>query len=105
MDHIILDWSKRNKLKARDNKLLLEAYRRYNAFAVENGRGITKAWLGLGTRSVYGKSKFFRMISNQTLRPRCNGWWVLTEDGIDVLVDLIRVLPWKATYNHILFSR
>lgn len=44
MHDIIDSWAKRNKLKAHDRRLLLEAYRRYNEFAVRDGRGLTKAW-------------------------------------------------------------
>ena len=58
--NIIDTWAKRNKLKARDRHLLIEAYRRYNKFAVRNDRGITEAWLGLGTQAQYGKSQIGR---------------------------------------------
>lgn len=96
-------WSKKFSLCANDRNLLLEAYRRYHQFARRDGKTISDAWLGLGTPSTYGKSSYFRPLDGKAT-PRVRNWWLLTDKGVDVVVDLIAALPWDNDYSEIIFT-
>lgn len=101
ISNAVHQWAKRFKLNQRDEILLVEAYRRYHSFA-RCGGNISSAWLGLGVPSIYGKSSFFRSAGSIT--PHVLNWWLLTEKGINALVDLNASLPWDFEYNGILFT-
>lgn len=97
---ILRDWKTFHNLTNKDFHLLLEAYRRYNRFHREEPL-TTNTWVGLGVLSIY-KSKYFNCYSSPT--PRVSHWWVLTEDGVKIVKDLISKLKWKFDYSEILYK-
>jgi hypothetical protein len=91
---------KRYKLTKKDLCLLVEAYRRYHSF--HQGTDIRKAWVGLGAPSVFRKSKYFKPVGD-TITPRVDNWWLLTEEGVEFVEALSISLPWKPAYTTDLF--
>lgn len=96
---IIEDWKRTHHLTKYDKELLIEAYRRYNTFHKDEPL-TTKTWVGLGTPSSY-KSKYFNCYSYPT--PKVAHWWVLTEDGVKIVKDLIEHLKWRYDFSGILY--
>lgn len=95
-------WAIRNKLSKKNVSLLLEAYRRYHQF--HKNEQLATAWLGLGYKSLYGKSAYFETFYSNTPPKKCMTWWVLTNIGITVMNDLILSLPWHDDFNSFIFN-
>src|SRR3989304_2056502 len=84
----ILDVKFKLKLKHKDLKLLLEAYRRYMMFNSE--KPLNVAWVGLGMPSQY-KSEFFKSLSKEI--PKANNWYLLTDKGIEIFKKILKEIP------------
>lgn len=78
-----------NKLKQKDFRLLLEAYRRAMMFNTD--KPLEVAWLGLGTPSQY-KSEFFTTVSGRET-PKVTNWYKLTESGLKIFYKLLKDYP------------
>jgi hypothetical protein len=102
LEYIPKKWIKENKLKLTDAKLLLEAYRRYHMFGIEENKSLSEAWTGLGG-SIYNKSEYFKRV-NSNSDPRYTNWYQLTQSGVQLVEKLISDLPWDEDYNSELFT-
>lgn len=71
----------------KDKNLLLEAYRRYVFFSLTEP--LDACWLGLGYPSAY-KSEYFKPLDDKPT-PRVNNWWLLTDKGVIVLQEMLKV--------------
>lgn len=106
-DHLekMREFFKHKKLTKKDTVLLAEAYRRIMTFQNMQVKGV---WCGLGTTSEY-RSIYFKPHNGKLPEKRINGWWVLTEDGQQIMEDLIKVAPfpkhplWQSELNNALF--
>lgn len=88
------------KISKSDKRLLLEAYQRWHLFGRDNKeKTLETAWLGLGFPSEYGESRFFQ--PHGTLIPRALNWWVLSKEGVEVMNTIIKLHPWKQTFEHV----
>ncbi len=96
------DWKRRNRLRKKDANLLLEAYRRFHAFARRDRISLSDARLGYGM-GEYDQSPFFSVLFGNR-PPRCRGWYALTDAGKKVLSDLNAHLPWKPNYSEDIFT-
>lgn len=97
---IIYNWKRQNKLKTKDARLLLEAYRRF--FMFHKNKPISQAWLGLGFRE-YDHSPFFIPVHRQRT-PRTMAWYKLNESGLSLISKLITLLPWRKEYSLPIFE-
>ena len=86
------------KISKSDLRLLTEAFRRYHAFHKTDPNPLNELWLGLGTNSTYGKSKYFQPIG--TVFPRCLAWWTLSEKGIETFNQILKTNQWKPENNN-----
>ena len=79
-------------LGTNQHRLLVEALRRFELFAViRDGRNWTLedlqlAWTGLGTETDYKPVSKVFMKPATTGAPRCNLWWCLTEKGARIVL-------------------
>lgn len=78
-------------------KVMEEAKRRWVTFYLPKqggtdtyyGRGITKAWLGVGTPSYYKDAVAEGyMVPHDKETPRIAGWYILTEKGAELFKEL-----------------
>jgi hypothetical protein len=105
----VQEWVKRNRLGARQARMLLEAYRRFYMFEKPRKTPLSDAWLGLGG-SEYRDSKYFQGISSSISLPIKNypllgvNWYKLSDKGKSVMSDLIAHLPWKSSLNQVIFD-
>jgi len=62
-----------------------EARRRYESFAVRDGKTLLSGWLGLGTPSEYRTmlAKGFVTPLHGRITPRALNWWCLTPAGVE----------------------
>jgi hypothetical protein len=82
------------KLTAPQHRMLCEALRRFECFAVRrDGKkwklaDLQRAWTGLGPRSWYKSAVdggYMRILDNG-YAPRVSCWWLLTEAGAKIVL-------------------
>lgn len=89
----LMDVLNKNVKYKKDKMLLLESYRRYIFFEKGNlNRPLNEAWVGLGYASQY-KSIYFKPVLRigSELQPRINYWWKLTDEGINVINEMLKI--------------
>jgi hypothetical protein len=65
-------------------RLMEEARRRYESFAMRDGKKLDSAWLGLGPPSQYRpavEAGLMRPLHDKAT-PRVLNWWLLTPEGV-----------------------
>lgn len=72
------------KMTAPIGRAMEEARRRFESFAMRDGKSLESAWLGLGFPSEYRaavQAGLMRPLHGQE-RPRVLTWYLLTESGV-----------------------
>jgi hypothetical protein len=93
---IIYRWSKKWGLKAPQRRLMLEAYRRKHMF-LEPKHPVLETPAKAKIIKQYVKKKSIEV-------PRHYGWYELNKDGLDVIADLTKEMPWNDEYNLTIFE-
>jgi hypothetical protein len=76
-------------IKTKTKRLMEEARRRYESFAVRNNKTLETAWLGLGMPSEYREAvEEGYMVPYGVETPRVLNWYLLTEKGIALYREL-----------------
>jgi len=67
-----------------NERLMEEARRRYESFALRDNKPLDKAWLGLGAPSVYKPAVEAGLMAplHGKATPRVLNWYLLTEAGV-----------------------
>jgi len=79
-----------DKLPAKQAWCLNEAIRRYNLF--HKGDNPLKAWTGLGYKTDYKPVVDAGLMEfDGDYYPRCIGWLVLTQKGLDIVKPLLNL--------------
>lgn len=103
MDWIWVFRQRHPHLSRKDLNLIIEAYRRLHLTNEE--RRLDHPFLGLGYRSLYGKSRYFKeSYPEREPIKRIIVWWSLTEIGKLLVAELDSILTWSNELNSLLYS-
>jgi hypothetical protein len=76
-------------IKTKTKRVMEEARRRYESFAVRDKKTLEEAWLGLGMPSYYREATdagYMVALGEET--PRVLNWYLLTEKGVALYREL-----------------